>query len=420
MWPRLLRFPLFWIGALLLALLLVQTSNPSWKWQDNGKIWWMIPVSNVPYIPTSTDTPFAHYNIWRQIIIYSTVWLSISSIWVAITRRKTIHILLGVLVVNAVLLSIEGYIQRLSGTEKLLFVREFPGATSFAVFIYRNHAGAYLGLIVSVAIAVASWHFYEGRRQMARSTPSSVWILAALLLIVAVVFSYSRGAMVASAVFIATAGFAFLLLRKYAPVPSTIPIAVPVAMTLLIIGCFGFVLRSTDMSMVSDRFEQLIELREKEDSYLLRKLVREHASAMLRDHWVRGTGAGSFRFLFPRYIKDDQILYNGGKSYWDHAHMDWLEIPIELGLIGDLLLIAGFSWVIWQWWRMRGWRHPVALMLLLGCCQTLGYALIDFPFQNTAILITWWSLLVFMIRWLEFDMPSTAQKYFQPKIDALR
>ena len=42
-------------------------------------------------------------------------------------------------------------------------------------------------------------------------------------------------------------------------------------------------------------------------------------------------------------------------------------------------------------------------MILLGLLQTMGHALSDFPFQNTAVLITWWSLLVLMLRWLEFE-----------------
>ena len=259
--------------------------------------------------------------------------------------------------------------------------------------------------MVSVAIASAFWHYYEGRRRMARSTPAAVWIIGALLLLLAVVFSFSRGAMITTAAFLISSGLAFLVLRSNAPVPSTTPKIVTAALTLLILGCLGFVLRNTDLSMATYRFEQLFKLREKEDSYRSRQLVRERATIMLQDHWVRGTGAGSFRFLFPQYIKDDAYLYEGGKSFWEHAHIDWLEIPIELGLIGDLLIASAFGWILWQWWRMRGWRHPIALILLLGCMQTLGHALIDFPFQNTAILITWWSLLVIMIRWLEFDTP---------------
>ncbi|MFZ9682276.1 MAG: hypothetical protein ACO3DQ_03610, partial [Cephaloticoccus sp.] len=30
MWPKLLRFPLFWLGLALLVLVLIQALNPSW------------------------------------------------------------------------------------------------------------------------------------------------------------------------------------------------------------------------------------------------------------------------------------------------------------------------------------------------------------------------------------------------------
>jgi hypothetical protein len=30
----------------------------------------------------------------------------------------------------------------------------------------------------------------------------------------------------------------------------------------------------------------------------------------------------------------------------------------------------------------------------------------DFPFQNPAILVTWWALLILSLRWLELEAPS--------------
>ena len=403
MWPRLRRFPLFWLGLSLVFLLLVQAANPSWRWQHNSTGWWMTPTPSVSWLPTSTDTPYVRYNIWRMFVIYATAWLMVCALWTGITRRWSLQLLLGLLVGNALVLSVAGFIQQESGTTKVLWLREFPGAHSFASFVYRNHGGAYLGLMVSAALALAFWHYYEGRRRLARSTPAAVWLLGSLLLMVAVIFSFSRGAIITTGIFAVSSGFAFLLLRTNSPVPSTTPRIITLALAVMVAGCFGFILRNTDLSGATRRFEELFRLREQEESFLSRKLARERAAVMLQEHWVRGTGAGSFRFLFPFYIRNDPYLFEGGRVLWDHAHIDWLEIPIEQGLPGVLLIAAAFGWCLRQWWRLRGWTHPVAFMLLLGCLQTLGHALIDFPFQNLAILVMWWALLIIALRWLEFD-----------------
>ena len=422
MWPRLLRFPLFWFGLSLLVLIAIQALNPSWKWHDDGKVWWIEQLHNIRFLPTSADTPYNFYNVWRQSIIYAAAWLTVCAVWTAITRRKSLKIFFWLVTANAVLLTIIGCFQRNSSPPyRVLWVRDFPGAFAFGSFVYQNHAGAYLGLMMSLALASAFWCYIDGRRRMVRSSPASVWLLAALIIFGGVVASYSRGAMIASAIFAFTSVAAFVLRISRSALPSVMPRSVTASLSLIIICCVIFVIQNVDFTHVVRRFEELIDQRQKEDSYMSRTLVRGRAAQMLQDHWVLGTGAGSFRFLFPIYIKNDPYLYAGGYSFWEHAHIDWLEIPIELGLAGDLLIASAFGWILWQWWRMRGWRHPIALILLLGCLQTLGHALIDFPFQNTAILITWWSLLVIMIRWLEFDTPPTAaQKYFEPKKDLLR
>jgi O-antigen ligase len=167
--------------------------------------------------------------------------------------------------------------------------------------------------------------------------------------------------------------------------------------------------RETDFSAVQYRFEQLSKLQANDPSVLSRKLARESAAAMLGDHWARGVGAGGFRYLFPIYIKDKPLIYENGRLFWNHAHNDWLEIPIELGLTGVLLIAGALGWIGWAWTKSGGWRNPLTLMIALGCGQVMAHAVMDFPFQNPAILVTWWSLLVISLRWLELDTTGGPQ-----------
>jgi len=402
-WPRLIRFPLFWLGLALFGYLGLQAWNPAWVWNRNASTWWLVRVNDIPWLPTSIETPFERFNLWRQFMIYGVGWLTACALWIGLTRRKSLHILLGALVANACILGLVGFVHKASGEARVLWLREFPGASSFASFVYQNHAGAYFSLLSFAALGLAVWHFFEGRKRMARSTPAALWLIAALLLVFAVVFSLSRGAIISLTMFGLAALIAVLILRFTSSTQSTIPAIVPVLVALGVLGTVGWMARQIDFSAVYFKFEQLSKLQANDPSVLSRRLARESATQMLGDHWVRGVGAGGFRFLFPEYIKHKPLIYEKGQLFWEHAHNDWLEIPIELGLTGVLLLAAGAGWLAWNWFRGGGWRHPLVLMVALGAGQTLTHAVMDFPFQCPAILVTWGALLIISLRWLELD-----------------
>ncbi len=402
-WPRLIRFPLFWLGLALFAYLGLQAWNPSWVWNRNASTWWLVRVNDNPWLPTSIETPFARFNVWRQFMIYGATWLTACALWIGLTRRKSLHILLGALVANACILGLVGFVHKASGEARVLWLQEFPGASSFASFVYQNHAGAYFSLLSFAALGLAVWHFFEGRKRMARSTPAALWLIAALLLVFAVVFSLSRGAIISLTVFGLAALIAVLILRFTSSTQSTIPAIVPVLVALGVVGTVGWMVRQIDFSAVYFKFEQLSKLQANDPSVLSRKLARESATEMLGEHWVRGVGAGGFRYLFPEYIKHKPLIYERGQLFWEHAHNDWLEIPVELGLTGVLLLAATAGWLGWTWIRGGGWRHPLVLLIGLGICQVMVHAVMDFPFQNPAILVTWWALLIISLRWLELD-----------------
>jgi O-antigen ligase len=190
-----------------------------------------------------------------------------------------------------------------------------------------------------------------------------------------------------------------------------VPTIVPVMVAAGVIGTVGWMVREVDFSSVYYRFEQLSKLQANDPSVVSRQLAREAATEMLGDYWTRGVGAGGFRYLFPEYIKDKPLIYERGQFFWEHAHNDWLEIPIELGITGTALLALGFGWLVWVWMREGGWRHPLALMIIFGIGQVMVHAVMDFPFQNPAILCTWAALWIVGLRWLELDGGSQVKRF---------
>lgn len=430
MWPRLLRFPLFWIGLALLTYIALQGFNPSWVWTRNATTWWLVRVNDIEWLPTSIETPFARFNLWRQFIIYASAWLTVCTLWVGFTRRRSLQILLTVLCVNAVVLAIVGFVHRLLSPNSFFGQFDWPkGASAFASFIYKNHAGAYLALMASLAVALALWTHDEGVRRGKKSTPASLLVFGALLLAAGVLSSHSRGATLTAAGFLALTGIWLIVRSRRQPAQqdrnSTITALVALAFALTLLGSARYL----DFSEIADRFSALS--KDPGSTLEARWKVAEAGQAMLVAHGWRGIGAGGFRYLFPEYIKRYPEIHEGGKLFWDHVHRDWLEIPIELGAAGTLLLILGGGYGLFFFFRsgprvpqsagvtgnfqrtttqVSGLRsqpsviwHSLTIPLLLGCAQTLGHAWFDFPFQNPAILITWLALVAIAARWVESD-----------------
>lgn len=406
MWPRLVRFPLFWLGLGLLVLLVVQAFNPAWVRHEEGTAWWLTPKEHLTWLPQSAPGPFLWMNVWREFVIYLGVWLAVCAVWVGVTRRRSLQLLLVALVANGVLMAVTGIAQRAArpGSERWLWGdRVFEGAIPFAGFVYYNHAGAYLVLLTGAAVALAVWTWFDARQRMARSNPASLWLFAAFLLAVGTAATTSRGATLTLALLAVGCVPAFFVVRKFVPLRSTMPATIGVALAVVLLGAIGFVWKYTDLSNLQSRFMRLSRNDYTDVNVLSRVQVREVSLTMYGDHWLLGSGAGSYRWVFPRYLEQRPEFVEAGQKFWESAHCDWLEIPIELGLPGVLLIGGAFGWLMLVFVRHRGWRHPVALFVLLGCGQNLAHAYFDFPFQAPSILMTWWILLVAAIRWMELE-----------------
>jgi len=404
LWPKLLRFPIFWGGAAMLLLVLVQALNPTWRFHQYGNSWWLMSVNAVRWLPSSVSVPFERFNAWRQLIIYAGCWLACSAAWVGLTRRRSIRILIGVLVGNALLLCALLAFQRVTGDHRVPWpLIALTDKNLMASFIYTNHAGAYLDLMAFAAIALATWHLDHGRRALAKSTPAGVIALAALFIIGGVFFTMSRGATLVLAIALGIYGAWFLLRGRYGPKAPGSNAAVTKVVVLLLFFFVVVAFRYIDFSEIYGRWNSMLVERASEPDVHSRVLARHAAGEMLGDHWLMGVGAGGFRHLFPDYVRNYPEIYEGGTVFWEHAHCDWLEIPIELGLVGDLIILAGAGWWLSWFVRKRVLWHPMAVPLLIGCVQTLIHACFDFPFQCPAILATWCVLVTVAGRWADIS-----------------
>ena len=400
---RLLKFPPFWLGLALLGYIAIQALNPSWRYTTDGKFWWLVPVPNISWLPTSVAAPFERFGMGRQFAIYAAAWLTVCTVWVGLTRRRSFTILLNALAANALVLVLVGFFFRLTQKtpDQLLWLERKAGAIPFASFIYKNHAGAYLALMAVVCLALGARHYERALKEHARSSPALLYVLGAIGLLFAVVFTYSRGGTGLLGAYLLGAAAVFGIHRYFSRTSSTTPRVVTFTVAGMVAFVVIFAVAQLDYRRVVHRFEQLADPEHKDVSVSQRLEANNASLDMLAYTWPRGVGAGGFSYIYPQFIQRFPASYKGGQLFWLHAHNDWLEFPIELGVVGVALIAAGGVWWLVQLGRSRIWRYLPALLLALGLLQTLAHASFDFVFQNPAVLVTWLVLAVVAVRYAE-------------------
>ena len=387
------------------AYVCVQGLNPAWRFASNRSSWWIVPIAHVDWLPSGIDGPFSRSNAWRELTVYASMWLLACSVWAGFLRRQSYRILFAVLVGNAFLLAVVGVLQQLIATNRIFWVY-LPSNTSFvASFIYRNHAGAYFNLMTALGAGMALWHYERMRRR--REAVGTVVILCflAVFLGVMVLFSFSLTSIVLLLVFTSFAAGAMMLrLRSRraddAGNASLFPAGIALV-SFLVVGLLGL---RTDV--VSKRLAGVVQ--DPVASITDRAEVRKAALEMLGDKWVLGWGAGAFRYGFPIYAQKYPDIYYSGRGiirYWEHAHDDLIEFPLELGLVGTMPIAVTLVYFTLQLLRRKFWHNDLSLFLALGCALAVLHGCVDFVFQNPAVLLTWGVLLVGALRWVELDQP---------------
>jgi hypothetical protein len=410
---RLGRWPFFWAGVVLLGYIAVQACNPSWRFVASAGAWWLVPMPHVAWLPTSVAAPFARSNSWRTLVIVGSLWLLACSVRIGFQRRNAYRFLFAVLIANAALLAAFGMAERISGTARIFWAYVPANADFVASFIYRNHAGAYFNLMIALASGLALWHLQRVQRRKENPAKTIVFAFSAGFIALMVVYSSSRMAIfllaALGAAITVISGLTWWYRDSDGARGREVAGGLAVIAACLAIGAIA--LRDDAV------WSRLAELANDPAATMAdRTVVRQAAEKMLADHWVFGWGGGCFRYGFPLYSQHYPSIYqfpSGLRKYWEHAHDDLLEIPIEFGAAGVLPIALALAYGVPALLRRRFWANPVCPPLLVGCVLTLAHAWLDFVFQSPAVLFTWTVLLVGASRWSELDQPSTRRRLNQ-------
>jgi O-antigen ligase len=108
-----------------------------------------------------------------------------------------------------------------------------------------------------------------------------------------------------------------------------------------------------------------------------------------------GSGVGSFAEVYPAYENPTWV----DRWFVNHVHNDYIELALETGLAG-MLLVAAFL----LWWMQRTvaiWRAPVidpfARAATIASGAILLHSLVDFPLRSTGIAALFAACVALMV-----------------------
>ncbi len=382
----LLRDPYTWLGLTFMLFLAIQTWN-------SGRYLYFNPVAE-RWMHTATPFPswpgsFNRSESMQMLYWFLPAWALGLAVRHAPDSRTLARRALLFFVANGTVLALFGLIQHVTGSDVAYRFSEAGRGPFYASFGYRNHAVAYLLLVLAVALGYLAYRLRQRWFMAETRVALDVWLAAtaSLLVFIAIHPALSRaGIMLAW----------LLVLLFWAPIlsrhlslhsPSArlqvgIVIILGMGIALFWIAVFGgdALLRRMGGAPL-ETFRTNIETR---------AWMWSAALHMWEDHKLWGVGGWGYRHLLPLYAEGAGLLevHLPGKA---NTHNDALQFLAEFGIAGFGLLLGATAVLVARFVRngRHAWGRPARMLFAItfGGLFFVGlHSLFDLPFRNAAVL----------------------------------
>jgi hypothetical protein len=276
-----------------------------------------------------------------------------------------------------------GLLQKASGARMMFWQPAPPGevSTFFASYYYHGNAGAYLNLVLPLAVGLAFRSFVT----RANAGAHALWLTVAVLTLIAVFANTARAAQPIAVV---------LLLGVCVRVgPRLVHRFSRGEKHIALIGALAILLALFALARVS-HLEQPIgrwKLAREEFSADARWRCAAVAVKSLPEAGLFGFGPGTFRAVFPSFNLASPRPVSGD---WRFLHDDYLQTLMEWGWLGAALwAVLFFGGMIIAIRRLNSseaatWlprRRLVLALVLIALGGVAVYAVVDFPLQIASI-----------------------------------
>jgi hypothetical protein len=299
--------------------------------------------------------------------------------------------LLLVLAISGGLLGLEGIVQRLSGSPRLLFLVKpqihQTAQTQFASYAYRANGAQYFNLVWPVCLGFW-WRIH--RAKGAKPIAKHLLLASSLTMAACPLVSSARGAALVELGMILSATAGLLIFLCFVDTHRAVRTRTYSATLVLLFVtgtlALGLGLGWKDLRLRMEGFKDSLENREQ---------ICARAGLIARDYPIFGTGPGTFEPVFQLYRVSPE-------AYWPaQLHNDWLETRVTFGWVGCGLLTLGLLTIFLRWFVPGGIHAGRRFVFLVWLAQAgcLVEARWDFPMQVYSILFVFlvWCAVLFTL-----------------------
>ncbi len=320
-----------------------------------------------------TVSPFHTLKELNSIFTYMMFFIIVNQIFHDSAKIKKLLYL--TLTVSAVVMMIglcfpKGeYIKFFLGTESL---------GNFGPFTNRNNAGIFLSMSFFVSLALLIYNFLRYQKYLIENKKNDfvikqiVLITVSLMLLISVILTRSRGAMLATFVSV----FIFMLLYVYHFSDNIKQKLYKILFVLAILAVSSFAIyKNIDaINAYSQRTTGMSEAT--------RLKLYDMSFDILKDYPVTGIGFASFPILIDKYLKEDL------KAYPEYLHNDWLELLLDVGYPAYAIFLLLIFVLIFIFLRRIKFLSYKKKILFIGsfsaCCSICIGSFVDFHFHIPA------------------------------------
>jgi len=379
-----LRIPLalvaaltFWIGVQSLPLDIAGSHSQIWEGAAQAL--------GHPVAPSiSLDREISLGRLLR-LLTYASIFLVA---WRVACRSEGAAALLRAIAAIGVSYSLYGLIVYFSGNQTILWFPKWAYKLDLtSTFVNRNSFATFVGLSLIASLALMAQvliKYVDGRsmRTLAQSSIECVlwrgrWLTIGLVICgSALLFTHSRGGTMATLI-----GAAALMVSASAAPSLRTPWRLPFVMLAASMVIAVFAISGAGVLTRVAATASEADLRFDIDSGIWQAIA---------DHFVAGTGLGTFQFVYAAYQPQSVGLFV------DLAHNDYLENALELGVPAAAVFYALLLLLVWRCLRGMVERRRDAIFACgaLGASALVGsHAAVDFSMQMPAVAITYAALL---------------------------
>ncbi len=337
----------------------------------------------LPWLPASYDRQSSADEALR-LLAYALAFWAVRDWLLAKTRSEKhrpqecpfppqrLRWLLWTVALSGAALALTGILQRLDGTDKLLWLIQPElnkwNHSQFGSYPYRTNAAQYFNLVWPVTLGFW-WALHAQNRQRNPrakfgNEPALALLPCVMLMMAVPIVSTSRGGALVLVMLVFGVVAVVALQRKVSRgVRFGLGGALVAALAL------GWILGGEAQKR---RFATVFD-----DQLSGRVEIYKTAHNMAREFGWRGSGAGTFLPLNVLYREDLEEKWQG------YVHDDWLETRVTLGTVGLGLAVLLAGLLAAHWFTSTG-PLPPAVFPLFTAAALLGmmvHAKFDFPFQ---------------------------------------